>query len=84
MSKINLSDVIEITYLSRENARFSSVDGFLTLDVGKTHYPRVYLHRDFPFEMEREYISVLDEEKKEIGLIRSLDEDFDGEAIALF
>lgn len=83
MSKTNLSDVIELTYLDRSSAVFSSKDGFLALDVGQNHYPRVYLHRAFPFEMEREYISVLDDDKKEIGMIRSIDVDFDPDTAAL-
>ncbi|MBQ8552506.1 MAG: DUF1854 domain-containing protein [Clostridia bacterium] len=37
---------------------------------------RIFLSRAFPFDMPFEYISVLDRDKKEIGLIRALD-DFD-------
>lgn len=37
-------------------------------------YPRVFLHRAFPFECPFEYISVLNGENSEIGFIRSLDE----------
>lgn len=37
---------------------------------------RIFLSRAFPFDMPYDYISVLDKDKKEIGLIRSLD-DFD-------
>lgn len=37
---------------------------------------RVFLSRAFPFDMPYEYISVLDRDKKELGLIRRLD-DFD-------
>ena len=37
---------------------------------------RIFLSRAFPFDMPRDYISVLDKDKKEIGFIRSLD-DFD-------
>lgn len=83
MSMNNLSDVIEITYLTRDNAEFSLQNGFLALDVGDEHYPRVYLHRCFPFEMQSEYISVLDDDKKEVGMIRSIDADFDAPAVAL-
>ena len=37
---------------------------------------RIFLSRAFPFDMPRDYISVLDKDKKEIGFIRSLN-DFD-------
>lgn len=83
MKKTNLSDVIELTYLDCTNAAFSLSDAFLTLDTGGRHYPRVYLHRAFPFEMEREYISVLDEDQKEVGMIRSIDKDFDADTAQL-
>lgn len=43
---------------------------------------RVFLARAFPFDMKSEYISVLDRDKKEIGMIRSL-EDFSGDQRAL-
>ena len=35
---------------------------------------RVYFHRCFPFETPSEYISVLDKDGREYGMIRSLDE----------
>lgn len=82
-NKTNLSDVIDITYLTSDSAVFSLEEGFLRLECGEQTYPRVYLHRAFPFEMEREYISVLDEDKKEIGMIRSIDGDFDEPTAAL-
>lgn len=48
-------------------------NGFLTLsldkDGEKVEYNRVFLHRDFPFEKLWEYISVLDADSKEIGII---------------
>lgn len=36
-------------------------------------YDRVFLHRCFPNEMSEEYVSVLDRENNEIGIIRSID-----------
>jgi len=83
MSKTVLSDVIELTYLDEKEASFKSENGFLALDYKGEHYPRVYLHRAFPFEMKDEYISVLDDDKKEIGMIRSVKDDFTAEAAAL-
>ncbi len=83
MSKTVLSDVIELTYLNKDEASFKSENGFLALDYKGEHYPRVYLHRAFPFEMQDEYISVLDDDKKEIGMIRSVRDDFSGDAVVL-
>lgn len=40
---------------------------------GWTLWPRVYLHRAFPFDRPFEFISVLDKDMKEIGLIHSLE-----------
>lgn len=45
-------------------------------------FGRVYFHRAFPFDAPDEYISVLDKDGKEYGIIRSLSE-FSGEARAL-
>lgn len=51
-----------------------------TVDLGdgkvKITAERIFLSRAFPFDMPFEYISVLDNDKKEIGFIRTLD-DFD-------
>ncbi len=38
---------------------------------------RIFLSRAFPFEKPFEYISVFDQDRNEIGFIRSLAEDFD-------
>lgn len=43
---------------------------------------RVYFHRAFPFDAPDEYISVLNRDGKEYGIIRSLS-DFEGEARSL-
>lgn len=84
MSKTVLSDVIELTYLNEKEASFSLENGFLALDCKGEHYPRVYLHRAFPFEMQDEYISVLDDDKKEIGMIRSVCDDFASQAELIY
>lgn len=81
----SLDDIIDIVYLNRDNAVFTKVNEFLTLKAKiknaegteeEKEYPRLYLHRAFPFDEPFSYISVLDKDQKEIGLIRSLD-DFD-------
>ena len=84
MSKTVLSDVIELTYLNEKDAVFSVENGFLALANKGEHYPRVYLHRAFPFEMQDEYISVLDDDKKEIGMIRSVRDDFASQAAVIY
>jgi len=80
-TKTSLSDVITVIYFNAANAVFNIRNSFLTLDAkikneqdvpeDKT-FPRVYLHRAFPFDNPYSYISVLDKDMKEIGIIREL------------
>lgn len=79
--KVSLKDVITITYLTPDNTVFAEKEGFISLSVAekdengsekKTDYERVFLHRTFPFEMPEEYISVLNKDKEEIGIIKKL------------
>jgi len=69
-----------ILKLDRHNANFTEKKGFLSLalDNGgeQKEYNRIFLHRAFPFELGFEYISVLDDEKNEIGMIYNVS-DFD-------
>ena len=76
-----LSTVVHIQYLDDKNASFTEKDGFLALKAtisnedGTTEektWDRIFLHAAFPFEMPEDYISVLDKDQKEIGMIRSL------------
>ncbi|MCQ2432446.1 MAG: DUF1854 domain-containing protein [Clostridia bacterium] len=76
-----LDAVISIQYLSDENAVFTEENGFITLKATLTNedgskeeksFPRVYLHSAFPFDMPDSYISVLDKDQKEIGMIREI------------
>ncbi|MCI8590476.1 MAG: DUF1854 domain-containing protein [Clostridiales bacterium] len=78
-----LSNVIDINYLNKTNASFERKNGFLSLRMGEDVYARVYLHRAFPFEKEFEYISVLNEDKKEVGFIQSIEKDFEASSAAL-
>lgn len=68
-------------WLTPENASFEKKNGllYLTLDGKET---RVNLCREFPFELPWEYISALDPDGEERGIIRSTAL-FDGEARAL-
>ncbi len=62
-----------ILRLDKNNTRFEEKNGFLalvlTFDGEERRYDRVFLHRAFPHELLFQYISVLNDEKKEIGII---------------
>ncbi len=73
-----LKDISVTVWLTPENAEFQLQNGFLYISHGEKTQ-RAFLCRQFPFELLREFISVLDEEQQEIGIIRRLD-DFTGEA----
>ena len=81
-----LEEAAKIIRLDKNNARFEMKNGFLSLNVkndeGERSYGRVFLHRAFPHELLWEYISVTDEDSKELGLIYNIDE-FDSEDKAL-
>ena len=83
--KTALADVVSINYLTKNNAIIEQKGAFLSMkatlvnDDGaeeEKSCDRIFLHRNFPYDTPFEYISVLDRDSKEIGLIRSLD-DFD-------
>ena len=76
--KRTLAELSVTVWLTPENASFSQKNGFLYICHGETEQ-RAYLCRQFPFEMLWEFISVLDEDQNEIGIIRSLSL-FEGEA----
>ena len=74
-----------IVRLNADNTSFFEKNGFLACTVKggeEITYNRVFLHRDFPFELLFEYISVLDSDNKEIGLIYNI-ADFDSETEAM-
>ncbi len=87
-----ISDVVSITYINKDNAVFRHEGDFLSLNVdlpvgkgidgeptgGEKYYERIYLHRSFPYEHPYKYISVLDRDSNEIGIIADISE-FDGE-----
>ncbi len=72
-----------ITRLDGKNASFSIKNGFLSAKVILNdeikEYDRVFLHRAFPFQLKTEYISLLDADGTEIGIIFSVS-DFNDEA----
>lgn len=72
-----LAEISVTVWLTPENAAFYIKNGFLYVSYnGKEQ--RAFLCRQFPFEMLWEFISVLDEEQCEIGIIRNV-ELFEGE-----
>ena len=58
-----------IIKLDKHNSDFGTKNGFITLTKGEENYDRVFLHRTFPFDKPWEYISVIDSDNKEIGII---------------
>ena len=76
-----LAEISVTVWLNAENATFSYRNGFLYIKH-KDEEQRAFLCRQFPFEFLWEFISVLNDEQQEIGIIRRLD-DFSGEAKTL-
>ena len=80
--KTALHDVVAITYITNDNAMFESCNDFIKMtlttsnDQGETEtktYERIFLHRAFPFDYPYSYISVLDSDSKELGIIADID-----------
>ncbi len=67
-----------IIRLDGDNTAVDMKNGFLTvtvtLDGKEKEYDRVFLHRAFPFHLKWEYISVLDKDSNEIGVIFTIDD----------
>ncbi len=91
-----LKDVVSITYITKENSIFKKEGDFLSLKVtlpegigfdggptgGEKYFSRIYLHRSFPYEHHYSFISVLDHDNVEIGLISDIS-DFDDDVADL-
>ncbi|MBE6602365.1 MAG: DUF1854 domain-containing protein [Ruminococcaceae bacterium] len=77
----SLAEISVTVWLTAENASFACKNGLLFVTYGGEE-KRAFLSRQFPFDFLWEFISVLDEEQAEIGIIRRLS-DFEGEAYAL-
>lgn len=80
--KSELRDIVAVTYINKENAKFELCNDFvkMTLTVpdeeGKCEpktYDRIFLHRAFPFDYPYSYISVLDNDSNELGIIADID-----------
>lgn len=74
----SLKDISVTVWLTPQNASFSYRNGFLYVTHDQKEQ-RAFLCRQFPFELQWEFISVLDDEQGEIGIIRRVS-DFEGEA----
>ena len=68
----SIMEAAKINRLTKNNATFGMKNGFLTMTSGEKEYDRVFLHRAFPFDKLWEYISVLDIDGNELGLVLSL------------
>lgn len=66
-------DLTATNWLTEENTSFEQKNGFLYIKNGTDHC-RAFLNRAFPQELLWEFISVLDEEQQEIGIIRNVDQ----------
>ena len=67
-----LADLSATVWLTPENAAFSFEDHFLYVQMGDVK-ERAFLCRQFPFELQWEFISVLNAESEEIGIIRDVE-----------
>ena len=70
-------ELLEIRFLTKENAVFSRTDGgFVALKFGEKEYSRIGVYLTFPLTEPEEYISIreADEKAKEIGIIEKLSE----------
>lgn len=74
----SLEELSVTVWLTPQNAVFSRKNGLLYLTLNEKE-ERVTLCREFPFDQPWEYISVMDWEHRELGIIRKT-ELFEGEA----
>ena len=66
-----LEEMMKTVWLTPENARFALHNGLLWLETGDRK-ERVSLRRAFPFEELWTYLSVLNQDEEEVGMIRDL------------
>ena len=72
-----LLEAAGIVYLTSENCKFEKKGDFVSLTLfvneEEKNYSRVNLHRLFPFDKPYSYISVLDSDSVEIGIVSDLE-----------
>jgi hypothetical protein len=66
-----LAEISVTVWLTPDNASFALRGGLLYLTLDGTE-KRVTLFRQFPFDLLWEYISVLDEDEHELGIVKNL------------
>ena len=76
-----LAEISVTVWLTEEAARFTFENNFLYVEFGGVRQ-RAFLCRQFPFELEWEFISVMNAENEEIGIIRRVS-DFSEDTQAL-
>ena len=67
----SLAEISVTVWLTPENAAFSIRNGLLYLTLNGEE-KRATLFRQFPFDLLWEYVSVLDEDEHELGIIRDI------------
>lgn len=67
----SLEEISQTLWLTPENASFEMKNGLLYVTVNEKTQ-RVTLCRQFPMDMLWEFISVMDEEEHEIGIVREI------------
>lgn len=77
----SLAEISVTVWLTDENASFALKNGLLFVTY-QGQEKRAFLCRQFPFDFLWEYISVLDEEQTEIGIIRNVT-DFKGDTYTM-
>ena len=73
-----LAELSVTVWLTPQNATFYLKNDFLHIKT-KTYEGRAFLCRQFPFELEWEFISVMDEHQQEVGIIKAVSL-FEGES----
>ncbi len=72
---MNNNDTLDLGILDTAAVRFYAAEGgFTGLKLNGKDYPHITLRRTMPIQQPMSYISVADNENKEIGILRSVDE----------
>jgi hypothetical protein len=70
-----LQDKLELGLIDTSQAEFYATEGgFTGLKYKDAEYKHITLRRTMPIKQPNEFISVADQENKEIGILRSLDD----------
>ena len=69
----SLAEISVTVWLTPENAQFLYKNNVLYVSYGGEE-KRAFLCRQFPFELEWEFISVMDSEQQEIGIVKSVEQ----------